>query len=100
MADLYTSCEFVDRAIDNATSTQLLLVKKQVLINSPSVKSDPSVQVGERLSVLPASVSPVPVDNPHVELGWEGLDSAKAAVTTLGSLTTSSCIPSLCTTSR
>ena len=79
----------MDRAIDNATSTQLLLVKKQVLNSSPSVGSDPSIQVGERLSVLPASVSPVPVDNPHVELGWEGLDSAKAAVTTLGSLTTS-----------
>merc|ERR1719300_334007 len=30
LADLYTSCEFVDRAIDNATPTQLLLVKKQV----------------------------------------------------------------------
>ena len=31
LADLYTSCEFVDRAIDNATPTQLLLVKKQVI---------------------------------------------------------------------
>ena len=31
LADVLTSCEFVDRAIDNASSTQLLLVKKQVL---------------------------------------------------------------------
>ena len=30
LAGVLTSCEFVDRAIDNASSTQLLLVKKQV----------------------------------------------------------------------
>jgi hypothetical protein len=32
LAGVLTSCEFVDRAIDNASSTQLLLVKKQVLV--------------------------------------------------------------------
>ena len=31
LADVLTSCEFVDRAIDNATPTQILLVKKQVV---------------------------------------------------------------------
>ena len=30
LAGVLTSCEFVDRAVDNASSTQLLLVKKQV----------------------------------------------------------------------
>ena len=37
LADLYTSCEFVVRAIDNATPTQLLLVKKQVIMITPLV---------------------------------------------------------------
>jgi len=83
LADLYTSCEFVDRAIDNATPTQLLLVKKQV---------------GERLGQAPA-LPGIPVDTAHVALGWEGLETARCAVQTMGSLLSSSAIPSLCTAS-
>jgi len=84
LADLYTSCEFVDRAIDNATSTQLLLVKKQV---------------GERLSQTPSTLCGIPADTDHVELSWEGLQTARSAITAVGGLISSSCIPSLCTAS-
>ena len=34
LADVLSSCEYVDQAIENATPTQLLLVRKQVRINS------------------------------------------------------------------
>ena len=30
MSEVISSCEYVDKAIENATSTQLLLVRKQV----------------------------------------------------------------------
>ena len=30
LADVLSSCEYVDQAIENATPTQLLLVRKQV----------------------------------------------------------------------
>ena len=60
----------------------------------------PVHQVGERLGRTPPGLAPVPVDTDHVALGWEGLETARAAVTTMGSLLSSSAIPSLSTASE
>jgi len=80
LADVLTSCEFVDRALDNATSTQLLLVKKQV---------------GEGLKNTPSFEAAVPIDSDYIELSWERLEDAKDSINSIGSLISSSCIPSL-----
>ena len=39
LADLYTTCEFVDKALASGTSTQVLLVKKQVIIIASTIIS-------------------------------------------------------------
>jgi len=80
LADVLTSCEFVDRAIDNASSTQLLLVKKQV---------------GEGLKNSSNCEASLPIDTDYVELSWDGLDAAKETINSIGTLISSSCIPSL-----
>ena len=36
-----------------------------------------------------------PVDTDYVELSWEGLEEAKDGINSIGTLTSSSCIPSL-----
>merc|ERR1711892_359321 len=61
LADVLTSCEFVDRAIDNATPTQILLVKKQV---------------GEGLKSSPKVEAIAPIDTDYVQLSWERLEDA------------------------
>jgi len=81
LADVLTSCEFVDRAIDNASSTQLLLVKKQV---------------GEGLKSSADCQASVPIDTDYIELSWDGFDEAKEAINNIGNLTSSSCIPLMC----
>ena len=60
----------------------------------------PVHQVGERLGRTPPGLALVPVDTDHVALGWEGLETARAAITTMGSLLSSSAIPSLSTASE
>ena len=96
LADVLTSCEFVDRAIDNASSTQLLLVKKQVrfLLWYYGVGKD-LFQVGEGLKNSSNCEASLPIDTDYVELSWDGLDTAKETINSIGTLISSSCIPSL-----
>lgn len=37
LADLYTSCEFVEKALTHGSDTEILLVKKQVETSNPPV---------------------------------------------------------------
>ena len=80
LTDVLTSCEFVDRAIDNASPTQLLLVKKQV---------------GEGLKNSSTCEASLPIDTDYIELTWDGLDEVKDNISSIGALISSSCIPSL-----
>ena len=95
LADVLTSCEFVDRALDNATSTQLLLVKKQVDNCLLFFSVNRHFQVGEGLKNTPSFEAAVPIDSDYIELSWERLEDAKDSINSIGSLISSSCIPSL-----
>merc|ERR550539_629572 len=82
LSEIVSSCEFVDKAIDSATSTQLLLVRKQA---------------GESLKAIQDFTdSVIPTDTDYVELSLSGLEEAKTAINQIGSVVSSSCIPSLC----
>ena len=70
----------MDRAIDNASPTQLLLVKKQV---------------GEGLKNSSTCEASLPIDTDYIELTWEGLEEVKENINSIGALISSSCIPSL-----
>ena len=95
LAGILTSCEFVDRAVVNASSTQLLLVKKQVVLLCFSTFKIVSFQVGEGLKNSSNCEASVPVDTDYVELSLEGFDEVKDSINSIGTLISSSCIPSL-----
>ena len=81
LSEVLSSCEYVDRAIENATSTQLLLVRKQV---------------GDGLKTIQQIESRTPADTDYIELSLAGLEDAKTVINQIGNIVSSSCIPSQC----